>query len=150
MRDSNLPKFLVDDAELFQNIMSDLFPGVEVPPNDYGALETAVRWVLNSRHLQQQDTFVLKVIQLYETLNVRFGVMSVGPTGGGKTVILQTLQGAMTRMHVDIKSKDTNFQVRSLPVRPGGVPCMSSEHTPRPACALLHLRSCICTHWQLQ
>lgn len=113
MRDSNLPKFLVDDAELFRNIMSDLFPGVDVPPNDYGALETAIRWILKDRNLQQQDSFVLKVIQLFETLNVRFGVMSVGPTGGGKTVVLKTLQGAMTRMHLDIRSKDSNFQVRS-------------------------------------
>lgn len=31
MRDSNLPKFLLPDVELFSNIIGDLFPGVQVP-----------------------------------------------------------------------------------------------------------------------
>lgn len=47
LRDSNLPKFLADDAELFQGILGDLFPGVQIPEEDYGVLqETAVKVVI--------------------------------------------------------------------------------------------------------
>ena len=110
MRDSNLPKFLSEDAVLFEAIVADLFPGCEVPNQDYGALATAIEESIASRNLQRKDCFVNKVVQLFETLNVRFGVMAVGPTGGGKTKIYQTLQDAMTRLR---KAGDTDerFQV---------------------------------------
>ena len=35
-----------------------------------------------------------KVIQLYETLNTRHTTMVVGPTCGGKTVIIEALAGS--------------------------------------------------------
>lgn len=38
--------------------------------------------------LQVEECMIKKVIQLHETMIVRWGVMLVGPTGGGKSAIL--------------------------------------------------------------
>ncbi|KAI8734807.1 dynein heavy chain 6, axonemal, partial [Biomphalaria glabrata] len=87
LRDSNLPKFLFNDAKLFQAILSDLFPGVNIPEHDYGQLKDEIMNIQLEMKLQVVDTQVVKVIQFLETMIVRHGVMLVGPTGGGKTTI---------------------------------------------------------------
>jgi len=38
-----------------------------------------------------------KVVQLYETMMTRHTTMVVGPTGGGKSVIINTLAQAQTK-----------------------------------------------------
>ena len=39
-----------------------------------------------------------KVVQLYETMLTRHTTMVVGPTGGGKSVVINTLAQAQTRL----------------------------------------------------
>ena len=83
MVNSNVPKFLPDDLPLFGALIQDLFPGLAIPDTDYGELDTAIRHSIDISGLQQVPGFVTKVVQLYDTFLVRFGVMIVGPTGSG-------------------------------------------------------------------
>uniref|UniRef100_A0A8C5FLE3 Dynein, axonemal, heavy chain 6 n=1 Tax=Gadus morhua TaxID=8049 RepID=A0A8C5FLE3_GADMO len=99
LRDSNLPKFLTDDAVLFGGILSDLFPGVSIPAHDYGVLHSTILESLVKRNRQPLAGMTSKVIQLYETMMVRHGVMLVGPTGGGKTTVYTVLADALQSLH---------------------------------------------------
>jgi dynein heavy chain len=93
--DVNLPKFLDEDVPLFQGILSDLFPGVEVPPADYVNLTEALRANALKTNLQPLPSFFEKTIQLYEMIVVRHGLMLVGQSFSMKTVAIRTLQGAL-------------------------------------------------------
>ncbi|XP_066905836.1 dynein axonemal heavy chain 6 isoform X2 [Halyomorpha halys] len=99
LRDSNLPKFLADDSVLFKGILNDLFPGVTLPEHDYGHFQKAMETVVKKRGLQPVQCTFTKTIQLYETMLVRHGVMTVGPTGGGKTTVLNVLKDTLGTLH---------------------------------------------------
>jgi len=81
-----------------QAVLQDLFPGVEIPEHDYGRLQEEIVNALLARHLQPVPQQVLKVIQLYETMLVRHGVMLVGPTGSGKTTVYQVMSADFLRV----------------------------------------------------
>ncbi|CAG5132944.1 unnamed protein product, partial [Candidula unifasciata] len=89
--DVNLPKFLAQDVPLFGGIISDLFPGVQLPQPDYGVFLESMQDNINKRKLQPNQFFIDKVIQVYEMILVRHGMMIVGDPLGGKTQSYQVL-----------------------------------------------------------
>ena len=58
-------------------------------------MQKAAKTALGELSIQYWSTQIDKVIQLNSTLQVRHGVMLVGPAGGGKTTTRQILKRAL-------------------------------------------------------
>ena len=109
LRDSNVPKFLADDLPLFAAIVQDLFPGVEIPTNDYGELQVALEEEIDRAGMQKVPKFINKVIQMFDIFNIRFGATIVGPAGTGKSMCYKILAALMTNLR-DKGSESPLFQ----------------------------------------
>ena len=96
LRDMNLPKFVYEDVPLFMGLIQDLYPDLELPKQSYPEFNEAVETVLREGNYVISEPQVLKVVQLYDTMFTRHTTMVVGPSGGGKTVVINTLKEAQT------------------------------------------------------
>ncbi len=96
IKDVNLAKFLAQDIPLFKNITSDLFPGIKLPEPDYDQMLICIRNMLDAKNLQGTPYVIEKIIQLYEMITVRHGLMVVGDPFAGKTSAITVLAGALT------------------------------------------------------
>jgi dynein heavy chain, axonemal len=137
MRDSSVPKFLADDVPLFFGILSDLFPGVEVPYQDTGSLVGQLERSLASAGRQVVPDYIKKIVQLYETMQVRFGSVLVGPTGGGKTVAYSTLASALGQLRAAGSPDENHTDVVTNVLNPKSINELSQEWTDGLASALL-------------
>ncbi|XP_066487525.1 dynein axonemal heavy chain 11 [Tiliqua scincoides] len=101
LRDFNLPKIVTDDIPIFMGLISDLFPALAVPRKRDLQFEQMVKQSTLELHLQPEESFILKVVQLEELLAVRHSVFTVGNAGTGKSQILRTLN----RTYINMKQK---------------------------------------------
>ncbi len=81
---------------LFLSLIDDLFPGVKADKATFPEVEAAMERQVKERGLQAHPSWMSKCVQLYETYQVRHGIMVVGPTGSGKSTIMDVLAGALT------------------------------------------------------
>ena len=99
LKDMNSSKLTPDDIFLFDSLLADVFPGVELPTLDYSVLRGEIEKQLVSAGLQIHQPLIDKCIQLYESKGTRHGNILVGPTCAGKSTVWKMLSAAMTALH---------------------------------------------------
>ncbi|GMI47335.1 hypothetical protein TrCOL_g3071 [Triparma columacea] len=120
LRDANMPKYIFEDVPLFLGLINDLFPGLDCPRVGYEDLNREIAKDLEKNGFKCTDEKVHheqidKCVQMFETQIVRHTTMIVGPTGGGKSLVLRTLANARLKAEgTSVKSWIINPKAQTI------------------------------------
>lgn len=93
--DTILPKLVAQDVPVFETLLKGVFPGTDTHRIQEDVLRAHVIKLAKDRHLVAHDQWVEKTLQLYQVMQLRHGVMLVGPSGSGKSCSWRVLMDAL-------------------------------------------------------
>ena len=102
----NLAKFLSFDIPLFNGITSDLFPNVKSPDINYDSLIGEIISQYKDKNLTANEYVLNKIIQIYDMILVRHGLMIVGYPFSGKSTKLEVLSSALSKVKDQMNEND--------------------------------------------
>ena len=92
-----VPKLVADDISVFESILGEIFPGSEVAQMEDDKLKVEIVEVCKRYAYVPGDKWMQKILQLKQVLEMRHGVMAVGPSGVGKSSALRVLLHALEK-----------------------------------------------------
>lgn len=93
-----LPKLIAEDMVIFGQVLEEVFPGSEVSKMDDDRLKEEMMKICEGSGLSASDSFIQKILQLNQVLEMRHGVMVVGPCGVGKSSALEVLLKSLEKV----------------------------------------------------
>ena len=100
MKDMNLPKFIKNDAILFDGLIRDLFPNLDMSllAENQEARGIIVQTMTKLKY-SQVEAQIQKIMQMNEIMQIRHTTLVCGPPFSGKSCILEVLKKMVEEMN---------------------------------------------------